>query len=687
MDHDPADDPARRGDVPPPPPDGPTPPLHIVAFAGPGETPVLDGLLRGLGEGGDHVLLRQPGPHWAGRDLGPQVRTEGVEQLPGVKGELGPLLRLDGLPSDADIILGYGHTAGIADVRLDAYPEARVVQLLDAAPVDRQHLEVLARADLIVTVGPDVAHQTRARFDELGFERVPPIREVSLDNGGRGLHDAVHALGDDVARVDDAAWGRELSPREVVLRHAGEAVPAEPGRPRVMTTFVAWSSEHGGGATANREMAESFAAAGAEVYARVPSTGDPARQAFVDPVTGAHVVGVREVWGVHDARALLMLPDNLPPDVDVIVGHSRFSGGAAVWLAEHVYPNARYVHVLHSLPEQLDALRGTPDEGVQHAQTERALMSRADLVVGVGPLLADEAVRLSGGPPPPVHTMISDMPASPGEPHRPPPDQRVYRVLVQGRLDDNLKGVQFVSRVIGELRAEGWDVRLVARGAPAHLVELQERQLSAIVGEGNVEVRMRTTNPHELLADIHGADLVVMPSVHEGFGLVASEAARAGVPVFVGQGTGAGLFFADRAFVSASLGEPAVVRDGVTVQAVWDALARSSDPQAAVAHLDEGRLPVWVDHLRLVLDNLPAHSQRAVDLRAFLDSRYPVGSAGRAILDMLGFGEVGGEPSPSTPSGSLGGHVVQQVRPEAADRTPVGAVDPTSTRLRSPSSS
>src|SRR5262249_53300913 len=122
LDHDPGDDPARRGDVAPPPSDGPTPPLHILAFAGSGEAPVRAGLLRGLGEGGDHVLRRQPGPHLAGRDLGPQVRTEGVEQLPGVKGELSPLLRLDGLPSDADVILGYGHTAGIADVRLDAYP-------------------------------------------------------------------------------------------------------------------------------------------------------------------------------------------------------------------------------------------------------------------------------------------------------------------------------------------------------------------------------------------------------------------------------------------------------------------------------------------------------------------------------------------------------------------------------------
>jgi glycosyltransferase involved in cell wall biosynthesis len=636
---------------PPTGPDGPPSRLHILAFdSGGGGLPAL---VRGLGEAGDQVVVRQPGA--PSHDLAPGVRVQGVKPIPGVTGPLSPLLRLDGLPSDVDVVVGYNHTAGIADLRLDAYPNARVVQVLDAVPTERAHVEVLARADLVVAVGPDVAQPVRAMLDALARDTVPPVYELP-PTGGRDLHDAIVNIADGVARVDDAAWNRELSPRDVVLSRATEPTPPTDGTPRVMTAFVAWSSEAGGGATANREMAASFTAAGAEVYARVPHGGEP----FTDPVSGAQVVGTRQVWGVNDLRALLMLPDNLPPHIDVIIGHSRFSGGAAVWLADHVYPQARYVHVLHSLPEQLDALRGTPADGRQHAATERVLMARADLVVGVGPLLARHAAELSGGPPPPVHTMIPDMTAAAGDPPARPPGQREptsergtseaeakpdrhseVNILVQGRLDDPLKGVDIAARVVAALQAEGVDVRLIARGARLESVPHQTELLTAVTGEGNVEVRPRTVKAAELLRDLRDADLVLMPSVHEGFGLVASEAARAGVPVFVGEGTGAGLFFGDPTFVPANLGELATVRDGITMSVVWDALHRAAgDPEAARASLDSRRLQAWVDQVRQATEHMPEHRQRALDLRAFLDSRYPTGSAGRAILDILGLGGV-----------------------------------------------
>lgn len=185
------------------------------------------------------------------------------------------------------------------------------------------------------------------------------------EGGARGLHDAIGGLGDGVARVDPATWQRELSPREVVLRRAGETAVPTGDQLRVMTVSTEYWSNRGGVPTANRELTEAFGATGAEVYARV-STVDFANPdlARAEPAPGVHVVGTKRVWGVLDAkgepdtRAMSMLPENLPPHVDVVVGHSRFSGGAARWLVEHVYPYAKYVHVLHTSPEVLDALRG-----------------------------------------------------------------------------------------------------------------------------------------------------------------------------------------------------------------------------------------------------------------------------------------------------------------------------------------
>jgi glycosyltransferase involved in cell wall biosynthesis len=637
--------------------------LHILGFAADGEVLAVR-LSTVLGGIGDDVLLRAPGV--PNRELAPGVRLLGADPIPGVTGRLSPLLRADGLPADVDVLIGFGEAAGVADLRRDAYPQARVVQVLDRAPRqgDSAHLRLLVRADLVVAVGPEVARRVRAMLDGLGVDAPPRVHEIPgwfdprTADAERDLHEAIHSAGDRVSRVDDEAWNRGLSPREVVLRHAGvEAAPAD-GRLRVMTTFVAWSSEAGGGATANRQLAESFAVAGAEVYVRVP--GEAGRIAD-QPRAGVHVVEAEPVWGIVDAtgqpdrRALIMSLDHLPAHVDIVVGHSRFSGGAARWLAEHVYPNARYVHVLHSLPEQLDALRGTPADGVRHAATERVLMRDADLVAGVGPLLAREAARLSGGPPPPVHTMISDMAAAPGEPPARPAGRTGFDMLIQGRVGDPLKGVEFAARVVAALRADGIDVRLTVRGAAPGTAQAQAAVLTGIVGT-EVTVKVRTTDGRELTRDLYEADLVLMPSVHEGFGMVASEAARAGVPVLVGEGTGAGMFFGDPAYVPAILGEAATVRDGVTVQAVWDALAATADPRQAVALLDERRLATWVEHVSGVLESPGAGRQRALDLQRFLDAQYPPGNAARRLLEAMSGPARGAafEPGPAPPTPAPG---------------------------------
>jgi glycosyltransferase involved in cell wall biosynthesis len=511
------------------------------------------------------------------------------------------------------------------------------------------------------------ADRVQGALGDIGGERIRALglREHLTSryepaDSARGLHEALRSVGGRVARVDEAAWHREL---EVVLR-AGRAVeaPAD-GRMRVMTTCTEWRSKLGGVPTANRELTEAFGAAGAEVYGRVSTVDfeDPSRT-VLEPAANVRVLGVPEVWGVLDAkglpdsRAMIMLLDNLPPHVDVVVGHSRFSGGAATWLVDHVYPNAKYVHVLHTSPEVLDALRGKPQEGLDHAETERLLMAKADLVAGVGPLLTQEATRLNldatrlrlearpGDPSALVHEIISDMPANPTDPAGRPPDRVGYELTIQGRAGDAIKGVEFAARLVAELRAQGIDVRLTVRGAPDETaVRTQTRDLSAIAGN-KVVVKEFTTEKAELLADLHHADLVMMPSIHEGFGLVASEAARAGVPVVVGEGTGAGMFFGDPKYLPRELGEAATVRDGVTVDMLREALRAPTAPDgtlekaaldSAVARVNELRLAAWVEHVKSTLSDLEGQRQRALEMRGFLDHRYPLGNAGRQLLEAM----------------------------------------------------
>ncbi|WKU08265.1 glycosyltransferase [Micromonospora sp. HUAS LYJ1] len=819
-----------------------TPTLRMLGFAE-GVTPggTVHRVAEALGGRGDELRIRVPGAQPS--TPAPGVRVFGADPVAGVTGPLSPLLRPDGLPGDVDVLVGHGQTAGIADVRRDAYPDAAVVQLLDRVPTDPEHLRVLSRADLVVAVGPDVADGLRQGLTGLGG-RMPEIREVTpgfvprpvpppgdgpgsgprllvydgdsaahrqaarvvaelrsrgldgtrlvvtgvesdpgvrqvlsrelstlagtfvevrplpteagavtatfhaadvvlvssrgdgydpgfvlaaehgvpvLVDGATGagrlltdpdrvptglgrdsvvgepvsaptvwadrvqglteaavagreralelrrhltgrfgpeataqvVHDGLAAAGVRGGRVADGDWNGELSPYEVVRRNpapAGETA----GRLRVMTTCTEWHSKLGGVPTANRELTEAFAAAGAQVHARVsavdPDRPDLVRERVADNL---EVTGVRQVWGVLDAkglpdtRALLMLFENLPPEVDVVVGHSRFSGGAARLLVEQLYPGARYVHVLHTAPEVLDGLRGNPGEGLGHAETERRLMAGADLVTGVGPLLGQEAARLAGegvAHPPRTHEIISDMPRLPGEPVARPADKAGFDLVVQGRATDPIKGIDFAAKLVRHLRAEGVDVRLTVRGAPPADVAAQTERLAHLAGTAIRVLPFVKPGSPELTTDLYTADLVLMPSIHEGFGLVASEAARAGVPVLVGEGTGAGLFFGDPRYVPAALGEAATVRDGVTVAAWRRGLAEITRPDGTVDPADQRtlldrvadeRVPVWAEHVKRLLSELAVHRDRALDLRRHLDAGYPPGNAARKLLAVL----------------------------------------------------
>ncbi len=64
--------------------------------------------------------------------------------------------------------------------------------------------------------------------------------------------------------------------------------------------------------------------------------------------------------------------------------------------------------------------------------------------------------------------------------------------------------------------------------------------------------------------------------------------------------------------------------------------------QATVAEIGQRRLPAWVEHVKDVLADLDAQRRRALDLRNFLDERYPPGNAARRLLDaLLGEGATG----------------------------------------------
>jgi glycosyltransferase involved in cell wall biosynthesis len=341
---------------------------------------------------------------------------------------------------------------------------------------------------------------------------------------------------------------------------------------RVLTVCTGWDSSTGGVATVNRELSIALAELGHDVTARVATkTGE-------DPHGLVAIRAVIPPEGVTDRDALALQPQDLPEQVDVIIGHSRFSGPAAQRLRDQRYPDATLVHVVHTNVEELDRLRHLPEEAHRHFVTERNLIDRADVIVGVGPVLYAEAAHMArmSVHPKVVHEYIPGTPA--GMPAvNANPTSATYLYLV-GRTDDPLKGAETAARAVKILRNErGYDVRLKTRGTK-HTGErrvIEEAELRKAAGGSVVRTLPYSTDPAELAADLRGADIVVMPSTCEGWGLVAGEAVGHGVPVVVSADSGFGRFLNDPRRVPPELGRHTTVgltNGEITPRGLADAL-------------------------------------------------------------------------------------------------------------------
>ncbi|MER6158760.1 glycosyltransferase [Streptomyces sp. NPDC001868] len=278
------------------------------------------------------------------------------------------------------------------------------------------------------------------------------------------------------------------------------------------------------------------------------------------------------------------LEDPATRPYDIIIGHSRFSGPAAAGLRENWYQDARLVHFLHTSPERLPFVRDlTPEEAeakaARDSAIERGLMERSDVVAGVGPLLAEASRDLSaqGVSMPHSHEFVPGTKIYDPVQHDPAPDR--LNLLVMGRVNDPLKGVRDAAEAVAQLNAAGVPVHLTVRGVPDDVLEHETAQLMKFSG-GNVTVKGRTSNLDELNEDIRAAHAMIMPSKHEGFGMVASEGLGHGVPVLVNEESGAARFLQDPDRFPPEIGGACVVAeptDGSTRADTWmKAIARLS---------------------------------------------------------------------------------------------------------------
>lgn len=297
-------------------------------------------------------------------------------------------------------------------------------------------------------------------------------------------------------------------------------------------------------------------------------------------------------------------PLGLPPagsdPYDVVIGHSRFSGPAAKNIRNRWYRFAKLVYVMHTPAEEYAVIQGDPERAAKHTTEEQDIVHNADLVVGVGPLLTGIAreVEVSGGREPSYHELI------PGSAERevipaPEPTGHFNLLFTAHRLDDPVKGYDDLLRTVRQLRDEGMPVRLTVRGVQPEQLAAEAERARAITGSADaVELRPLTTDTAELRHDLEGTHLLVMPSVVEGYGMVASEAAEHAIPVLVPERSGFGQLLSDGERVPDQAGEQSVVRD-----------AHSTG---------QNRIDTWKAAIVAVASDYPARREGAVRIRSVL---------------------------------------------------------------------
>jgi D-inositol-3-phosphate glycosyltransferase len=227
-------------------------------------------------------------------------------------------------------------------------------------------------------------------------------------------------------------------------------------------------------------------------------------------------------------------------DLSLVHSHYWLSGWAGLRVKRHL--GLAHVHSSHTLGRVNEAhrRRNETPERLMRIATEQEVIDESDVSVVSSPDEREELISRYGAEAEQVSIV------TPGVDH----DQfvpgvreaarvrlgwpEVETLLFVGRIHP-VKGPDFAVRAFAEIATVRPEARLVLVGAPAgddgarEMEQLQRMVKRIDLGHA---VTFAEPVPHRQLADVYrAADLVLVPSRSESFGLVAAEAQASGVPV------------------------------------------------------------------------------------------------------------------------------------------------------------
>ena len=264
-------------------------------------------------------------------------------------------------------------------------------------------------------------------------------------------------------------------------------------------------------------------------------------------MASSHNVSIQEaekLAGFSDPLEWLSFPPR-DLDIDFVLGHGAKLGKQAQVIRK--YHNCKWIQVVHTAPEELAMYKNYPkaiSKGQEKNLTEVALCKLANAVLAVGPKLTkayssylrscekhQDIIQLT----PSTFREFSDI-------EQAAVDMDNFKVLTFGRGDPedfSLKGYDISAKAIVELEDRSY--HLIFVGAPdGKQDEVAKNLLESGIDKKQLTVRKFMHSKEGLRELFCEADLCIMPSRTEGFGLTALEAFSAGLPILVSGNSGFG---------------------------------------------------------------------------------------------------------------------------------------------------
>jgi glycosyltransferase involved in cell wall biosynthesis len=315
---------------------------------------------------------------------------------------------------------------------------------------------------------------------------------------------------------------------------------------------TAWGSKHGGINSFNTDFLEHFFYA----YSQQVQVICIVAQATPEDVTKAEEVGVTLIsLGLTDDKdkpntahvplAIEKLQKVVyEPAKTICLGHDSITGAIAIGVAQRIAAQSALIH--HMSYDRYESLAENSRKARQKSNEQKELFIQADVAIAIGPLLRNALNDLVEHKRPTFMLVPGLADLNPMQP------ASQFTAFMSGRFDESTDKLKQGYLGIGGVSLAHKNAtltqpnsiltkkpKLIVFGADES-IENDLKGFSGTIASGqiNCQILPFSENKSELYSELAKAHVALMPSWHEGLGLVAWEAIAACVPLVISKESG-----------------------------------------------------------------------------------------------------------------------------------------------------